>query len=103
VTASSKFTPLRDYILVRPLDRLKNLSSIIEVVSDEKDTRGEVVAVGPGMPNDIGTTVPLDVEVGDRVCFGNGTYLSFPNVVIDGEAFLVVREADICWIEARGA
>jgi len=99
MTASSKFTPLRDFILVRPLDRLKNLSSIIEVVSEEKHTRGEVVAVGPGMPNDIGTTNPMDVRIGDRVCYGNGTYLDFPKFYIDGEDFLVIREADVCWIE----
>lgn len=103
MTASAKFTPLRDYILVRPVDRLKNLSSVIEVVSDEKDTRGEVVAVGPGNLNGVGQIVPLDVEIGDRVCFGNGTYLSFPKVEIAGEQFAVMREADICWIEPRGA
>lgn len=103
MTASARFTPLRDFILVRPLDRLKNLSSIIEVVSGEKNTRGEVVAVGPGVLNDVGAVTPLDVEVGDRVCFGNGTYLDFPKIDIEGEEFMVVREADICWIEGRGA
>lgn len=104
MTASVKFTPLQDYILVRPFDRLKHLSSLIEVVSDEKDTRGEVVAVGPGKRDeDTGHLQPLDVRVGDRVCYGNGTYLDFPNMDIEGERFLVMREADICWIEADGA
>lgn len=101
MTASAIFAPLRDYILVRPLDRFKNLSSIIEVVSDEKHTRGEVVAVGPGLPTDIGTVSPMDVEVGDRVCFGNGTYLDFPKIDLAGEEFMVIREADVCWIEGR--
>lgn len=101
MSASAKFTPLRDFILVRPIDRLKNLSSIIEVVSDEKDTRGEVVAVGPGMIDGVGRLVPIDVQIGDRVCFGNGTYLDFPKVDLGGEEFAVIREADVCWIEAR--
>jgi chaperonin GroES len=96
-----KFKPLRDQILVRPVDRLANLGSgLIEVVSDEKDTRGEVVAIGPGMKDEkTGRLLPMDVKVGDRVVYGNGTYLSFPDVKLAGERLLVMREADICWIE----
>ena len=30
---------------------------------------GEVVAVGPGKRGDDGERVPMDVKVGDRVCF----------------------------------
>jgi co-chaperonin GroES (HSP10) len=100
MSASIKFIPLRDYLLVRPFDRLKNLSSIIEVVSDEKDTRGEVVAVGPGLKDEkTGGLLPMAVRVGDRVCYGNGTYLDYPKLDIEGETFLVLREPDICWIE----
>jgi co-chaperonin GroES (HSP10) len=96
----SQFKPLRDQILVRPLDRLKNLSTIIEVVSDEKNTRGEVIAVGPGMINEKTKRVmPMDVKVGDRIVYGNGTYLDFQRIELDGEELLVMREADVCWVE----
>ena len=79
--------PLRDKILVRPLDRKQ--SEVLAVVSSEKFNLGEVVATGPKADS---------VKVGDRIRFGTGDgYLTYP----EWRGFLVLAEADVCFVEDR--
>ena len=83
--------PLRDRIVVKPIPRVK--SEIIEVISNEKDNLGTVVRTGPKARG---------VRPGDKIRFGTSDeYLSFPEFHEAGERFLVLQEADICWIEER--
>ena len=65
---------------------------IIPDTAQEKPIEGEVLAVGPGLPDDKGKLRPLDVKAGDRVLFGKwaGT-----EVIIDGEDSLIMKESDI--------
>jgi chaperonin GroES len=54
--------------------------------------RGEIVAVGPGAPDEKGKVQPLDVKPGDHVLFGKW---SGTEVKIDGEELLIMKESDI--------
>ena len=54
--------------------------------------QGEVIAVGPGLRDESGKLVPLDVKKGDRVLFGKW---SGTEVKIDGEELAIMKESDI--------
>ena len=51
-----------------------------------------MVAAGPGVRDDDGKIVALDVQAGDRVLFGKW---SGSEVRIDGEDLLIMKESDI--------
>jgi chaperonin GroES len=53
---------------------------------------GEVVAVGPGKVADDGKKVAMEVKVGDKVLYGK---YSGTEVTIEGDEYLIMREADI--------
>ena len=126
VPAEAKLRPLRDVIIVEPLDG--NLSAIIEVIHECKPVRGVVKAVGPGhyplvyldkhgdkLPDHRrkdrkqvahGTHfVPTTVKVGDVVALGgleqNG--YSFDTFYHGDRLHLICREADVCGIEVAEA
>ena len=61
--------PLSDKIVVKPIERQK--SAIIEVVMDEKDNMGTVIAVGPGKKLPNGKREPMPIEAGAFVRFGH--------------------------------
>lgn len=93
------FNPLRDRILVKPIDRVK--SDVLAVVMAENPNIGEVVAIGPGKRDKRGNIKPLDVKPGDHIRFGDTTqnHLSFPEWRDEsGEKFLILQEADVCWV-----
>jgi chaperonin GroES len=89
-----RFRPLHDRVLVRRIELQEKTSSgiIIPDTAREKPAEGEVLAVGPGTPDNTGKIVPLDVRAGDQVLFGKwaGT-----EVIIDGEDRLILKESDI--------
>ncbi len=98
--------PLDDYIVVKPLER--EHSKVIAVISNEKNCRGEVLAVGPGKPNKKGHVMPLDVRVGEIVAFGNGDFDFYPKhyeMAPDGvsHCYRVIQEADIAYVEMADA
>jgi chaperonin GroES len=89
-----KFRPLHDRVVVRRIeesDRTKG-GIIIPDTAKEKPQQGEVVAVGPGAPDEKGKVQPLDVKPGDRVLFGKW---SGTEVKLDGEDLLIMKESDI--------
>lgn len=90
------FQPLRDQILIEPLD--KPLSSII-IVQNNHTARGKIIATGPGSFNKHGQRNPLDVHPGDIVQVGDDNWLKFPSIELDGRTHLVIREADIVGVE----
>jgi len=94
--------PMNDKIVVRPDVRVK--SQILEVIMDEKDNMGEVVAVGPGKKVGIDKREPMPVSVGDYVRFGTmGTdeYLKYQEYFEDGIRYLVMSWQDVCFITDR--
>jgi chaperonin GroES len=98
-----KFRPLHDRVVVRRIDAEEKSAGgiIIPDTAREKPQEGEVVAVGPGVRDESGKIVALDVQVGDRVLFGKW---SGTEVKLDGEELLIMKESDIMGvIEATAA
>src|SRR6476659_9740465 len=89
-----QFRPLHDRVVVRRIqeDERTKGGIIIPDTAKEKPQQGEIVAVGPGAPDEKGNVQPLDVKPGDRVLFGKW---SGTEVKIDGEELLVMKESDI--------
>ncbi len=97
-----KFRPLHDRVAVRRVEEEQKTKGgiIIPDTAQEKPMRGEVLAVGPGVRDEKGQLVPLDVRVGDRVLFGKW---SGTEVKIDGDELLIMKESDIMGILEEGA
>ena len=89
--------PLQDRVLVRRAEEeTKSTGGIILTGSaQEKPSEGEVVAVGNGKKLENGTTLPMDVKVGDKVLFGK---YSGSEVKAGDETLLMMREEDIMGI-----
>ena len=89
-----KFRPLHDRVVVRRIevDERTRGGIIIPDTAKEKPQQGEIVAVGPGAPDDKGKVQPLDVKPGDLVLFGKW---SGTEVKLDGEELLIMKESDI--------
>jgi len=87
------FRPICDRILVKRLD-VEEVSPggiLIPADAQEKPMQGRVIAVGDGMrPN--GKIVPLDIQPGDIILFGNYAGVE---VKISNEKFIVMKEADV--------
>ena len=87
--------PLGDRVVVKPLseEESKTPSGIyIPDTAKEKPQEGEVVAVGPGEPNDNGEKIKPDVEKGDKVVYSKygGT-----EIKVDGIEYLILSSRDI--------
>ena len=92
-----KFRPLHDRVLIKVLDSEEKTKGgiIIPDTAKEKPQEGEVVAVGPGVKNEDGKLVPMDVKMGDIVLFGKW---SGTEVKIDGKEYSIMKESDIMGI-----
>ena len=97
-----KFRPLRDRLLVRRVGEEEKSAGgiIIPDTAREKPMQGEVIAVGPGVRNDKGDIVPMDVKPGDRVLFGKW---SGTEIKLDGEELMIMSESDIMGIVEQAA
>ena len=97
-----KFRPLHDRVAVRRVEEEQKTKGgiIIPDTAKEKPMRGEVLAVGPGVRDEKGQLVPLDVQVGDRILFGKW---SGTEVKIDGDELLIMKESDIMGVLDEGA
>ena len=96
-----KFRPLHDRVVVRRIDAEQKTAGgiIIPDTAKEKPQQGEVVAAGPGVRDEQGKLVPLDVKAGDKVLFGKW---SGTEVKIDGEELLIMKESDILGVLEDG-
>ncbi|MQB44846.1 co-chaperone GroES [Rhizobium sp. ICMP 5592] len=95
-----KFRPLHDRVVIRRAEGdLKSKGGIIiPDTAKEKPLEGEVIAVGPGIRNEDGALIPLDVKTGDTILFGKW---SGTEIKIDGEELLIMKEADIMGIVGK--
>src|SRR5262249_4531136 len=89
-----QFRPLHDRVAVRRIEEDERTKGgiIIPDTAKEKPQQGEIVAVGPGAPDEKGKVQPLVVKPGDRVLLGKW---SGTEVKIDGEELLIMKESDI--------
>ena len=86
--------PLRDHIVVRPLEAQGKTKSGIVVpdTAKEKPQEAKVIAVGTGRLLDDGSVKTLEVRNGDRVLYGK---YSGTEVSLEGEDYLILREEDV--------
>lgn len=86
--------PLADRVVIKPspADEKTKGGIILPDTAKEKPVIGEVVAVGPGKITDEGKTIAPEVKVGDKVLYGK---YSGTEVTIDGDEYLIMREADV--------
>ena len=89
-----KFRPLHDRVLVRRIEAEEKTRGgiIIPDTAKEKPQEGEVVAVGPGVRDEDGKHVALELKAGDRILFGKW---SGTEVKIDGEDLIIMKESDV--------
>jgi chaperonin GroES len=97
---TTKIKPLHDRVIVKRIDEDEQVRGrlIIPDTAKEKPQEGTVIAVGEGKRDDKGERQALDVKAGDRVLFGK---YSSPEVKIDGEELLIMREDEILGIISR--
>ena len=92
--------PLGDKILIKPIERVK--SEIIEVIMDEKDNMGTVVAVGQGKKLPNGKREPMPIEIGAFVRYGhmgNDEYLKYTEYFEGKDRYLLMSWQDVCFIQ----
>jgi chaperonin GroES len=89
-----KVKPLADRVIIKPAPAEEKTKGgiILPDTAKEKPVIGEIVAVGPGKVTDDGKKVAMELKVGDKVLYGK---YSGTEVTIDGENYLIMREADI--------
>ena len=88
------FRPLGDRVLVKRVEEESKTKGgiIIPDTAKEKPQEGEVVAVGPGVRDEDGKHVALELKAGDRILFGKW---SGTEVKIDGEDLIIMKECDV--------
>ena len=86
--------PLADRVVIKPSPAEEKTKGgiILPDTAKEKPVMGEVVAVGPGKVADDGKKILPEVKVGDKVLYGK---YSGTEVTVDGDEYLIMREADI--------
>jgi chaperonin GroES len=94
MTTKTKVRPLHDRMLVRRIEEPETAKGgiIIPDTAREKPQEGRVLAVGNGKVLENGTTVALDVKVGDKILFGKYTGTE---IKLDGEDVLILREDEV--------
>lgn len=91
---STKFIPLFDNVLVRPLEPQDKTNSGIYLPDNakEKPQIGEVMAIGLGGTDNNGKVVVMQVNVGHKVLYKKwgGT-----EVKVNGEEWMILKQEDI--------
>lgn len=90
--------PLSNHVLLEPLeaDNKQTKSGIVipDTVDKKKQSKGKVIATGPGLRNDQGIYSPMPVKIGDTVLFKEPW--SEENKIEDGDKkYFLVEESDI--------
>ena len=92
-----KIRPLNNRILVKRMEE-ENVTKggiIIPDTAKEKPQKGTVVAIGPGLRDDNGVRIPLEVKEGDSVLFSK---YAGSEIAIDGVEHIFMKEDDILGI-----
>ena len=89
-----KLRPLHDKVLVKRTEEEETSSGgiILSGSAKEKPSQGEVISVGPGKKTDTGEVIPVNVNAGDTVLFGQ---YAGNELKVDGEEYLIMSESDI--------
>lgn len=87
--------PLRDKIVVKPepIEDVTKGGIIIPETAKDAPVQGEVIAVGSGILNRDGFSVPLEVQVGDGVLYKKNNMGT--EIEHEGQKYLILSEIDI--------
>ena len=93
----TKFTPLHDQVLVKPIEAgERRYGGIIVADMNEDNCRiGEVIAIGDGRWSEYGHFIKPSVEVGQTVILPK---IGPVRVVLDGEEYWTVADKEIIGI-----
>lgn len=95
--------PIDDRILVLP-DEVRDdvtaagiLVKVKSTVESQKQlgNTGVIVAIGPGKKGRDGNRIPLCVEAGQRIAFGE---FQHKECHWEGKRYLIIQEADVCGV-----
>lgn len=86
--------PLGDRVVVEPIEQEEMTASgiVLPETAKEKPQKGLVLAAGPGVRDDEGKRINLDVGVGDVVLFAKYAGTEFK---VDGKKLLILKESDL--------
>lgn len=86
--------PLADRVIIKQSEAEVTTKSgiVLPGSAQDKPTKGEVVAVGPGKLTDDGKLVALNLKVGDIVVYSNYAGTKFK---LDDEEIIIINESDI--------
>lgn len=86
--------PLLNRVLLKPAEVESKTAGgiIIPDNNSEKTSEGEIIAVGPGFRKSDGGFAPLDIKVGDNVCFKKHAGNPLKK---NGVSYLVLTESEV--------
>ena len=89
-----RLKPLADRVIVKQNEAEEKTASgiLLPDAAKTKPTQGKIVSVGPGKLDDKGKPMAMAVRAGETVYYGK---YSGTDVELDGEKFVILREADI--------
>ena len=91
---SGNLKPLGDRLVVKPQEQLQVTASGLALpeTAKEKPQQGEVLAVGPGLRDENGKRIPMDVAVGDIVLYAKygGT-----EVKVGEDKIMILKESEV--------
>jgi len=86
--------PLSDRVIVEPIEQEDMTISgiVLPDSAKEKPMQGKVLAIGPGMRQEDGSRIAMDVSLGDTVLYAKygGT-----EVKLENKKYLILKEIDI--------
>lgn len=89
-----KINPIRDRILVKPLEAETTTKSGIVIPDNatEKPLQGKVLGVGTGKVAEDGSVVAMVVKEGDTVLYGK---FAGQTVKVENEDYLILKEDEV--------
>ena len=90
-----KLRPLGDRLIVEPIEQEEITAGgiLLPETAKEKPQMGNVIAAGPGLRDDDGKYIPMDVKVDDRVLFAK--YAGTEVKLSEEKKLLVLKETDV--------
>ena len=93
-----RLKPVNDKIVIKPIEKPDDNvtdSGIIlpDTVAGGELSEGEVVSVGDGMWSANGKLIPVVVDVGDKILYGQHTIAQ--EYTVDGEKLLIMSQNEI--------
>jgi len=86
--------PLGNRVVIEPVEQEEITAGgiVLPETAKEKPQQGVILAIGPGMRDEEGDRIAMDVAVGDKVLYAK---YSGTEIKLDGKKLLILREEDI--------